>query len=101
MDYLYWLLFTIWLPALVLWQLVKKPRAHKVKLAARLGIVVLITQLPIEYLILRYPMVMGEGHYLGIRLLNFPIEDFLFFLTFPLLVFALTYIIDDYLPSKC
>lgn len=101
MDYLYWLLFTIWLPALVLWQLVKKPRAHKVKLAARLVIVVLITQLPGEYLILRYPMVMGEGHYLGIRLLNFPIEDFLFFLTFPLLVFALTYIVDDYLSSKC
>ena len=85
----------------MLWLLVKKPRAHKVKLAARLAFVVLITQLPIEYLILRYPMVMGEGHYLGIRFLNFPIEDFLFFLTFPMLVFALVNIFDDYLPSKC
>ena len=101
MGYLYWLLFTIWLPAFVLWLLVKKPRAHKVKLAARLSFVVLITQLPVEYLTLRYPMVMGEGHYLGIRLLNFPIEDFLFFLTFPMLVFALVHIVDDYLPSKC
>ena len=101
MDYLYWLLFTIWLPAFVLWLLVKKPRDHKVKLAAHLVFAVLITQLPIEYLILRYPMVMGEGHYLGIRFLNFPIEDFLFFLTFPLLVFALVNIFDDYLSARC
>lgn len=101
MDYIYWLFFTIWIPALLLWQFVRKPKTDKVKLAARLGVIVLITQLPVEYLTLRYPMVMGEGHYLGIRFLTFPVEDFLFFLTIPFLVFALVHIIDDYYTDKC
>ena len=101
MDYLYWLFFAIWLPAFVLWQFVKKPRKQKLKLTAKLGIIVLLTQLPVEYLTLRYPMVMGEGHYLGVRLLTFPIEDFLFFLTIPFLVFALVHIVDDYFSSTC
>lgn len=101
MDYLRWLLFGIWLPAAVLWLFVKRPVGSKLKMAAKLGAIVLVTQLPVEYLTLRYPMVMGEGHYLGIRLFLFPLEDFLFFLTIPFLVFALVHLIDDYVTKKC
>lgn len=99
MNYLYWLFLTIWLPSIILWQFVKKPIRPSLKRAARLGVIVLITQLPVEYLTLRYPMIMYSGHYLGVRILSFPVEDFLFFLTVPFLVFPLARLVDDYFAS--
>jgi hypothetical protein len=83
-----------------LWQFVKKPISQKIKQALRFGVLALVLQLIVEYFILRYPMVMRAGHYLGIYLLSFPIEDILFFLTIPLLVFPLVHIVDD-LFSPC
>jgi len=97
---MYWLLLTIWLPSIILWQFVKKPTLPKIKQALRFGIFALVAQLAVEFYILRYPMVMGNGHYLGIRLLSFPVEDILFFLTIPLLVFPLVHLMDECF-SKC
>jgi lycopene cyclase domain-containing protein len=101
MYYLYWLGLTIWLPSIILWLFVKNPILPGLKSSARLGVIVLITQLPVEYLTLRYAMVMYDGHYLGIRILSFPVEDFLFFLTIPFLVFPLAGLVDDHLSSRC
>ena len=96
MNYLFWLLLTIWLPSLILWQFVNKPRSEKIKGALKFGIFALLGQLVVEHFIIRYAMNMQKGHYLGIRFFGFPLEDFLFFLTISLLVFPLVYIVDDY-----
>jgi len=87
---MYWLLLTIWLPSIILWQFVKKPTLPKIKQALRFGIFALVAQLAVEF----------YGHYLGIRLLSFPVEDILFFLTIPLLVFPLVHLMDECF-SKC
>ena len=96
MNYLLWLVVTIWFPALVLWVMVKKPFLPKLKIAYRLAILVAVTNLVVEYFILKYPMLMGHGNFLGIRIGIFPIEDILFFLTSPILVFALLEHVDTY-----
>jgi lycopene cyclase domain-containing protein len=100
MDYLFWLAISVWLPAGILWAYLKRPMEPKLKATFRLAIITVISYLPVEYLTLRYPMVMGEGHYLGIRLLTFPLEDFLFFLTIPFLVVGIVYFVDDRIFSK-
>jgi lycopene cyclase domain-containing protein len=96
-NYIFWLLCAIWLPSLVLWWFVKKPRAKKCRQAISFAMFALIPQLAVEYFILRYPMLMREGHYLGIRIFLFPIEDILFFLTIPLLVFPLVHIVNEHI----
>lgn len=101
MNYLYWLTAAIWLPTIVLWCFVPGPRGPKIRRGLVLATWVFVTQLPVEFFILRHPMVMGEGNYLGIRFLTFPIEDFLFFMTIPFLVLAVVHLVDDRAGAKC
>jgi lycopene cyclase domain-containing protein len=94
MTYLLWIATCIWIPALVLWMLAR-PGFRTGRATLALSVPIVFTFLLTEYFIVRYPMVLTDGKYLGVRMLGMPIEDFVFFFTYPLLVVPVIVLIEQ------
>lgn len=85
-NYLYWLALFIWAPAAFLWFIdLGQVRKHSRRLMAA-SVVIATLCAPVEYWIVRDVLVLHRGHFLGIYCLGIPLEDYLFFLTFPFLM---------------
>ena len=99
MTYLIWILIFVWLPASLLWIIVR-PGRRTIKVALLLGVTSLVLFPIIEYLIIRYTMVLQPGKHLGIQILTLPLEDYVFFLAYPLFVFPVVIIVEQVMKER-
>jgi hypothetical protein len=86
LAYIFWLFLFFWSPTLYLW-LTDFGGVRKFAKSV-LGCAFLLTALcaPVEYWIVKKGLILHSGRFLGIFWLGIPMEDFLFFLSFPFLL---------------
>lgn len=94
-NYIFWLFIFIWAPAAFLWFIdLGQIRRHARKMLACSALLTVMC-VPVEYWIVREALIMHQGHHLGLYWLGLPLEDYLFFISFPYLLAPVALKLDD------
>lgn len=86
MSYFLWLAIFFWLPIGIISLFSSSYLKHHWQLLILAPIFAYIAYLPVEHIVLRKVLVMHPGHYSGIWIDGIVFEDFLFFVSYPVLL---------------
>jgi lycopene cyclase domain-containing protein len=86
LTYIFWLFLFFWCPTLYLWFIDFGGVRKFAKSVLTCSFLLTALCAPVEYWIVKEGLVLHQDRLLGIFCLGMPVEDFLFFLSFPFLL---------------